>query len=100
MKLRALERHLLEGGARKVGEGANHTKWRGPTGSPSVVPQHREIDAHLVRKMCRDLGRRAEDLDRRAVAAALEQLRLVVGPDEAPDRRAQLIVGLDEAPAP
>ncbi len=55
MKLHDLERHLLDSGARKVGEGANHTKWRGPTGSPSVVPRHREIDRRLVRKICRDL---------------------------------------------
>ncbi|MEJ7892693.1 MAG: type II toxin-antitoxin system HicA family toxin [Solirubrobacteraceae bacterium] len=56
MKLRDVERHLLDQGARRVGEGANHTKWRGPEGSPSVVPRHREIDFRLVRKICRDLG--------------------------------------------
>lgn len=56
MKLRDLERHLLDQGARKVGEGANHSKWRGPGGAPSVVPRHREIDFRLVRKICRDLG--------------------------------------------
>lgn len=56
MKLRDLERHLLEQGARRVGEGANHTKWRGPAGAPSVVPRHREIDFRLVRKVCRDLN--------------------------------------------
>ncbi len=28
MKLRDLERHLTSHGARKVGEGARHTKWR------------------------------------------------------------------------
>lgn len=56
MKLRDLERHLLEHGARRVGEGANHTKWREPAGSPSVVPRHREIDFGLVRKICRDRG--------------------------------------------
>jgi len=55
VKLRDLERHLLEHDARRVGEGANHTKWRGPTGAPSVVPRHREIDFRLVRKICRDL---------------------------------------------
>jgi predicted RNA binding protein YcfA (HicA-like mRNA interferase family) len=56
MKRRDLERHLLALGARQVGEGANHTKWRGPNGSPSVVPRHREIDIRLARKVCRDLG--------------------------------------------
>jgi len=56
VKLRDLERHLLEQGARRVGEGANHTKWRGPAGAPSVVPRHREIDFRLVRKVCRDLN--------------------------------------------
>ena len=56
MKLRDVERHLLDSGARRVGEGANHIKWRGPAGAPSVVPRHREIDFRLVRKICRDLG--------------------------------------------
>ena len=56
MKLRDLERHLLDDGARKVGEGASHSKWRGPDRAPSVVPRHREIDFRLVRKICRDLG--------------------------------------------
>ena len=56
MKLRDVERHLLDQGARKVGEGANHSKWRGPAGAPSVVPRHREIDYRLVRKICGDLG--------------------------------------------
>ena len=56
MKLRDLERHLVKHGARRVGEGAGHTKWRGPAGAPSVVPRHREIDLGLVRKICRDLG--------------------------------------------
>lgn len=56
MKLKDLERHLTDHGARKVGEGANHSKWRGPDGAPSVVPRHREIDYRLVRKICRDLA--------------------------------------------
>lgn len=56
MKLRDVEKHLLEHGARRVGEGANHTKWRGANGAPSVVPRHREIDFRLVRKICRDLS--------------------------------------------
>ncbi len=55
MKLRDLERHLRQSGARMVGQGANHTKWRGPTGAPSVLPRHREIDFRLARKICRDL---------------------------------------------
>lgn len=54
MKRRDLERRLLDNGARTVGEGANHNKWRGPTGSPSVVPRHREIDFRLVRRIGRD----------------------------------------------
>ena len=56
MKLRELERHLIQHGSHRVGEGANHTKWRGPAGAPSVVPRHRDIDFRLVRKICRDLG--------------------------------------------
>jgi len=42
LKRRALERHLREHGAEAFEEGANHTKWRGPTGARSVVPRHNE----------------------------------------------------------
>ena len=57
MKRRALERHLLDHGCRKVAEGGGHTKWAAPDGKRrSVVPRHREIDFVLVRAICRQLG--------------------------------------------
>jgi len=46
---------LRQSGARMVGQGANHTNGLGPTGEPSVLPRHREIDFRLARKICRDL---------------------------------------------
>ena len=56
MKLRDLERHLLANGARKVGEGAKHTKWRSADGAnASAVPRHTEIGPGLVRAICRQL---------------------------------------------
>lgn len=57
MKLRDLERHLREQGARKVGEGGNDTKWRSADGSrATAVPRHREIGPGLVRGICDQLG--------------------------------------------
>lgn len=57
MKLRDLERLLAAHGARKVGEGAKHTKWRSADGTPaSAVPRHTEISPGLVRAICRQLG--------------------------------------------
>ena len=50
MKRRELERHLRAHGCRAIDEGANHTRWAGPTGARSVVPRHREIDYALARK--------------------------------------------------
>jgi hypothetical protein len=44
VKLRDLERHLLAHGARKVGEGGKHTKWRSADGvRATAVPRHTEI---------------------------------------------------------
>lgn len=56
MKLRDLERHLAEHGARKVAEGARHTKWRSEDGlRATAVPRHSEIGPGLVRAICRQL---------------------------------------------
>lgn len=56
MKLRDLERHLAAHGARKVAEGAKHTKWRSPDGTlATAVPRHSEIGPGLVRAICRQL---------------------------------------------
>jgi len=50
VKLRDLERHLTAHGARKVAEGAKHTKWRsGDSGRATAVPRHTEIGPGLVR---------------------------------------------------
>lgn len=70
MKLRDLERHLLDGGSTKVGEGASHTKWRGPGGSASAVPRHQEIDYRLVR------SDRSHGIVRALVVAAVSALAL------------------------
>lgn len=57
MKLRDLERHLAAHGARRVAEGAKHTKWRSADGTrASAVPRHTEIGPGLVRAICRQLG--------------------------------------------
>lgn len=56
MKRAALERHLRENSAQFVRHGAGHEKWRGPNGSISVVPRHREIGPGVVRAICKQLG--------------------------------------------
>lgn len=57
MKRRDLERHLTAHGARKVGEGGKHTKWRSADGSrATAVPRHTEIGPGLSRAICRQLG--------------------------------------------
>ncbi len=56
MKGRALERPLRQHGAQTLDEGANHTKWRGPSGRRSVVPRHNEIGPSVVIAICKQLG--------------------------------------------
>ena len=56
MKLRELERHLRAHGCELIDEGSNHTRWKSPEGTRSVVPRHREIDYALARKICAQLG--------------------------------------------
>jgi predicted RNA binding protein YcfA (HicA-like mRNA interferase family) len=55
VKRRDLERHLRSQGCREVG-GTKHAKWRGPTGSATAVPRHKEIGPGLVRAICEQLG--------------------------------------------
>ena len=56
MKLRDLERHLALHGARRVAEGAKHTKWRSGDGErATAVPRHSEIGEVLVRAICKQL---------------------------------------------
>jgi predicted RNA binding protein YcfA (HicA-like mRNA interferase family) len=56
VKLRDLERHLRAHGCSHIGEGAKHSKWRGPTGRASTVPRHSEIAPGTVRAICEQLG--------------------------------------------
>ena len=56
MKLRDLERHLRAHDCVYIGEGAKHSKWRGPDGQPSAVPRHSEIAPGTVRAICKQLG--------------------------------------------
>jgi hypothetical protein len=55
VKLRDFERHLSAHDCRKIGEGARHSKWRGPTDHASAVPRHREIAAGTARAICKQL---------------------------------------------
>ncbi|MET0231818.1 MAG: type II toxin-antitoxin system HicA family toxin [Rhodanobacteraceae bacterium] len=57
MKRRDLLRHLSAHGCELLREGARHSWWRNiATNRRSAVPRHAEIDDHLARKICRDLG--------------------------------------------
>ena len=57
MKRRDLLRHLSAPGCELLREGARHSWWRhATTNKRSAVPRHNEIDDHLARKICRDLG--------------------------------------------
>ncbi|MGH8474559.1 MAG: type II toxin-antitoxin system HicA family toxin [Methylococcales bacterium] len=41
----------------RLREGGSHSWWHNPTQNKrSAVPPHTEIDEHLVRKICKDLG--------------------------------------------
>jgi mRNA interferase HicA len=40
-----------------IREGAKHSWWGNPANNRrSAVPRHREVDDHLAKKICRDLG--------------------------------------------
>lgn len=57
MKRRELERWLNQHGCELLREGARHSWFQNATlDRRSAVPRHSEIDEHLVRKICRDLG--------------------------------------------
>jgi mRNA interferase HicA len=57
MKLRDLARHLSEHGCQLLREGGRHSWWHNEALSKrSAVPRHGEINNHLVRKICQDLG--------------------------------------------
>ena len=57
MKRKDLVRYLEENGAEFLREGANHTVYvNRKEKKASTIPRHREVDEHLVKKICKDLG--------------------------------------------
>ena len=57
MKRRDLLAHLTANGCQLVREGARHSWWHSrATGKRSAIPRHTEVNNHLARKICRDLG--------------------------------------------
>lgn len=57
MKRRDLLRHLAKHGCALLREGGRHSWWKNEKLSKrSSVPRHSEINNHLARKICRDLG--------------------------------------------
>jgi mRNA interferase HicA len=57
MKRRDLLRHLSSHGCALLREGGNHSWWHNPArNARSAVPRHSEINDHLARKICKDLG--------------------------------------------
>jgi mRNA interferase HicA len=57
MKRRDLLAHLLMHGCTLLREGARHSWWQNVTlNKRSAIPRHGEINNHLAKKICRDLG--------------------------------------------
>jgi len=57
VKRTALLRHLREHGCALLREGGRHSWWWNPgQNRRSAIPRHTEIDDHLARKICKDLG--------------------------------------------
>ncbi|MSO23680.1 MAG: addiction module toxin, HicA family [Acidobacteria bacterium] len=57
MKREELLRHLRRNGCRLLCEGAEHSWWQhAAQNKRSAIPRHSEIEDHLARKICRDLG--------------------------------------------
>lgn len=57
MKRRDLVRHLESHGCELLREGESHSWFHNPSQNKrSAVPRHREINDHLARKICKDLG--------------------------------------------
>jgi mRNA interferase HicA len=57
MKRRDLVRYLESVGCDLLREGGRHSWWHNPSRNKrSAIPRHREINEHLARKICRDLG--------------------------------------------
>lgn len=57
MKRRDLLAYLQDQGCKLLREGGNHSWWtHAASGKRSAIPRHAEINNHLARKICRDLG--------------------------------------------
>jgi mRNA interferase HicA len=57
MKRRDLLRYLSAQGCELLREGGRHSWWHHPVSNKrSAVPRHNEINDHLARKICADLG--------------------------------------------
>ena len=57
MKRRNLLRHLSDQGCALLREGGRHSWWQNPAlNKRSAIPRHGEVNEHLARKICRDLG--------------------------------------------
>ena len=57
MKRRDLLQHLKARDCELLREGARHSWWQHTiTGKRSAIPRHSEVNNHLARKICRDLG--------------------------------------------
>jgi len=57
MKRRDLLAHLRAHACQLIREGASHSWWcHAQSRKRSAVPRHNEINNHLARKICRDLG--------------------------------------------
>ncbi|MRR29393.1 type II toxin-antitoxin system HicA family toxin [bacterium] len=57
MKRAEFLKHLRMHGCTLIREGSSHSWWANPKQNKrSSVPRHTEIDDHLARKICKDLG--------------------------------------------
>lgn len=57
MKRRKFLRWLETHGCELLREGGKHSWWHNPVlNKRSAIPRHREIDDHLARKICKDIG--------------------------------------------
>ncbi|PKM07086.1 MAG: addiction module toxin, HicA family [Gammaproteobacteria bacterium HGW-Gammaproteobacteria-4] len=57
MKRRDFLRHLASHGCALLREGGSHSWWHNPSlNRRSAVPRHSEVNDHLARKICKDLG--------------------------------------------
>jgi mRNA interferase HicA len=57
MKRRDFIKHLESYGCKLIREGGRHSWWLNPEHNKrSSVPRHSEINDHLAKKICKDLG--------------------------------------------